>query len=105
VEFERSIGFVGDEPDSIYVLGAAFGFAKEIEKEPFINFLILFNILINLENKSASKLVILIFPSRIDSFSEIIDSTDILGVILDFKPKISWILHRLKIGIVLALSD
>jgi len=88
VELEGSIGLMGDEPDAIYVLGAALGFTKEIEKEPFINFLILFNVLVNLENESASKFVILILPSWIDSFSEIIDSTNILGVILNFKPKL-----------------
>jgi len=87
VELEGSIGLVGDESDAIYVFGAALGFTKEIEKEPFVNLLILLNILVNLENKSASKLVIFVLPSRIDSFPKIINSTDILGVILDFKPK------------------
>lgn len=78
---------MGNKADAINFLCRTFGLTKEIENKPLIDLLKILNFLINLEEESASKFVVLILPSWIDSFPEVVNCNDTTILSVNLIPK------------------
>ena len=78
---------MGDKTNAVDFFCRTFGLTKEIENKPLIDLLKILNFLINLEEEPASKFVVLILPSWIDSFPEVVNCNDATILSVNLIPK------------------
>jgi hypothetical protein len=88
MEFDWRVGSVWNKTDTIDILGTTLGFAQKVEYEPLVDFLVLLDVLIDLEDEPASEFVVGVLPGGIDALPEIVNSTDIASFSLDLVTRI-----------------
>lgn len=64
-----------------------FGLPQEVENEPFVDFLVLVDLFVNLENEPSAIFVVLVLPGRVDALSEVIDGPDAAGLAVNLIPR------------------
>jgi F420-0:gamma-glutamyl ligase len=89
VELEIGVGFVRNKSNAIDIFGTTLGFTKKVKDKPLVDFLVFFNILIDLKNESSPIVVIRVLPSRIYAFPEIVNGTDESSFTIGSVPKLA----------------
>lgn len=88
MEFDWGVGAMRNKTDTVDIFSTALGFAQEVEYQPFVDFLILLDVLIDLENESASEFVVEVLPGGVDALPEIVNGTDVASLALDLVARI-----------------
>jgi hypothetical protein len=105
VELKGGVEAVRDETDTVDVLCATLGLAKEVEDEPLVDLLVLLDVPVDLEDEATPEAVLRVLPGGIDALPEVIDGRDVAFSVIDGVSKCLRQLREVVIFIGLLFED